>query len=79
MCPETTFLRSTNIIWEVVLDDALSHSQKVLGLKNVALKMQEVTVAIKSVCSSNDTFVCFPTCYTNFIYYQIIQLCEMCK
>ena len=39
VCPETTFLRS---IWEAFLDDALSYSQKVLGLQNVTLKGQEV-------------------------------------
>ena len=70
VCPDTTFLRSTIVIQEVFFDDLLFYSQKVLGLLNVTLKEQQV-VAIKSVCSSNDTFVCFPTGYMKSIYYQV--------
>ena len=78
VCLDTTFLRSTIDIQEVFLDDVLSYSQKVLGIQSATFKEQQV-VAIKCVCSSNDTFVCFPTGYMKCIYYQVIQLCEVCK
>ena len=35
--------------------------------------------AIKYMCSSNDTFVFFSTCYGKSICYLVIQLCEICK
>ena len=77
VCPDTTFLRSTIDIQEVFLNDVLSYSQMVLGLQSATFKEQQV-VAIKSECSSNDTFVCFPTGYMKSICYQAIQLCEVC-
>ena len=53
--------------------DVLSYSQKVVKFLNVTDRAADV-VAIKSVCSSNDTFICCNTSYGNRICYELTKV-----